>query len=135
MHMLDLRQTAGPIDPRAAMDAERVTHVVRVVVADDQVKLLLRGQSVQQQLAEVVIVATAGKHTAVVAGHFRLQSGLQLFELRPPAAKADFFLPGLQRQSDSAGYVTDGAIEIQNQRWSILAHEVCSCCHWASLSK
>ena len=135
MHMLDLRQAAGPVDPGAAVDTERVAHVIRVVVADDQLEFLLRRQAIQQQLAEVVIVTAAGKYTAVIAGHLCVQGGFQLFELCPAAAETDFFLPGLQRQRNCAGNVTDGTVEIENQRRSGLAHAVCSWCHWVSLSK
>ncbi len=117
------------------MDAKRITHVVRVVIANDQLDLLLGGKTVQQQLAEVVIITAARKHTAVIAGHLRVQGALQLLELRPAAAETNFLLPGLQRQGKGAGNVIHGPVKIEDQCGTGLAHAVCSCCHWVSLSK
>ena len=59
-----LRQAAGPVDPGAAVDAERIAHIVRVVVADDKLHRPVRGEPAEQQPAQVVIVAAAGEDRA-----------------------------------------------------------------------
>lgn len=65
MHARDKRQAADMPYPRAAMNAEWVTHVVRMVIENDDLYCLVKsGVAANQPMAEVMEIATAEEGNA-----------------------------------------------------------------------
>jgi hypothetical protein len=98
VHMAHEWQHCHAAHPRAAVHAEWKAHVVRMVVQHHDLDGLIRLQALDQRPAQVMKIATAHEHRAVLLRQQLVEHGTKALHSRKRATEADRLLPVFQRQ-------------------------------------
>ncbi len=98
------------------MDAPGKTHIVGMIVEDDDLEGTFCLLPLDQWPGQMMIIAGPQQDGAVLRGHHCIQMLAQAREGRQRAAEADGFLPVGQIDRFGVGNRADGVIEIQDER-------------------
>ena len=100
------------------MDSERITHVVRVIVKDNDLQSLVQSRlPCYQQVAQMVKVTTAKEGNPWMLEKHVVERVIQFIKRGPRAAKANFFLPAMQVDAGLVREGFDRLVEVKDERF------------------